>query len=90
MQFVNIQQKNIPTLGFFGDLTDEAVNKLELSFQDLFFQSEDYEIEYFEQQFHEDKKIKTILVRMSETVKKINHKQNFYRSVLQEDIDSDN
>lgn len=90
MNFENIQQKNIPKLGFFGDLTDEAIDRLELSFQDLFFQSEDYELEHFEQQFHEEKNIKTILVRMPEAVQKISHKQNFYRIVLQEEIDSDN
>lgn len=90
MDFSNIQQKNIPGLNFYGDVTDKAIDRLESSFQDLFFQSEDYELEKFDRQFFEEKNTKTILVKMPEAVQKISHKQSFYRTVLQEELDSEN
>ena len=90
MNFSNIQQKNIPGLNFYGDVTDKAIDNLESSFQDLFFQSEDYELQTFERQFFEEKNTKTILVKMPAAVQKISHKLPFYRAVLQEEIDSEN
>lgn len=90
MNFTNIHQKNIAGLNFYGDVLDAAIEKLELSFQDLFSLSEEDELQKFEQQVFEDKNTKTLLVKMPEQVQKMSDKMSFFKAALQEDVDSDN
>lgn len=87
--FQTLSKKNI-RIKFLWDVTDKTIDNLESSFQDLFSQSEDYELKTFERQSFEEQNTKTILVKIPATIQKINHKLSFYRAVLQEELDSEN
>lgn len=90
MKFSNFYMKNISGLDFVGEVAPKGIEYFEKGLQDIFFLSEDQKLSEFEQQVHEEKSTKIIFAKMPEEYTSSNNKNQFYRKMLQEDIDCEN